>query len=91
MACVPPVRVEVVNVATPLPLSVPVPSVAAPFLNVTVPVGTGAAVWCTVAVNVTAWPYVDGFSEEASAVVLTSCTTWTSTGEVLARKKVAPK
>ena len=39
MLCEPIDSVDVVNVATPLPLSVPVPSVAAPPLHVAVPVG----------------------------------------------------
>jgi hypothetical protein len=54
-------KVDVENVAWP-PLSVPVPSVVAPSLNVTVPVGVplpepDAA---TVAVNVTDCPNTDG-------------------------------
>ena len=47
------------------PLSVPVPNVVVPSLNVTVPVAADGA---TVAVNVTEEPYVDGFAEEDSAV-----------------------
>ncbi len=52
------------NVALPL-LSVPVPSVVLPSLNVTVPV---AADGVTVAVNVTEVPYVEGFGGEDSVV-----------------------
>ena len=53
----PTARVEVVKVAWPLPSRVPVPSVAVPFLKVTVPVGTPlpGAVAVTAAVNVTGW------------------------------------
>ena len=56
MLCVPADSVAVVNVATPLPFSVPVPSVVAPSLNVTVPVGAPVPgeTAVTVAVNVTA-------------------------------------
>jgi hypothetical protein len=50
MECVPTLSVEVVNVACPDPLSVPLPSVVAPSLNVTVPVGFDPV---TVAVKVT--------------------------------------
>ncbi len=62
---------EVLNVATPA-LSVPVPSVIAPSLNVTVPVavplpGDTAA---TVAVNVTDWPDTDGLIEDTRVVVV---------------------
>ena len=56
------------NVALPL-LSVPVPSVVAPSLKVTVPVGV-PPVEVTVAVNVTAAPNVEGFRDEANAVAL---------------------
>ena len=48
-------------------LSVPVPRVVVPSLNVTVPV---AADGVTVAVNVTEFPYVEGLAEEASVVVV---------------------
>ena len=43
------------KVAVPEPLSVAVPSVVAPSMNVTTPVGTPVAA-DTVAVNVTDWP-----------------------------------
>jgi len=46
---------------------VPVPRVVVPFLKVTVPVAVDGD---TVAVNVTEEPYVDGFSEDASVVVV---------------------
>jgi hypothetical protein len=55
----------VLKVATPLALSVPVPSGVAPSRNVTVPVGVPVPD----AVTVTAWPKVDGLTLEASVVV----------------------
>jgi len=58
------------------PLSVPVPRVVVPSMNVTVPV---AAALSTVAVNVTDWPYADGFGADTSVVVVaflfTTCVT----------------
>ena len=43
----------------------------APSLNVTLPVGVAVPEdWVTMAVTVTDWPYVEGFSEEASVVVV---------------------
>jgi len=48
-------------------LRVPVPSVAAPSLKVTVP---PAADGLTVAVNVTDWPNTDGDTGEALSVVV---------------------
>ena len=59
----------VANVPTPDPFSVPVPSVVAPSLKVTVPVGVPPAP-VTVAVNVTDCPNTEGFSEDVSVVVL---------------------
>jgi hypothetical protein len=57
--CCPTASVDVVNAATPVPFSVPVPSVVDPSMNVTFPVGvvppTGGV---TVAVNVTLAPTV---------------------------------
>src|SRR5205809_207600 len=53
-----------------------VPSVAAPSVNVTVPLGTpvtGAE--ATVAVNVTAWPGSDGLTDDVSVVDVTAWTT----------------
>src|SRR2546426_9171331 len=62
---------EVRKVACP-PVSVPVPSVVALSLNVTVPVGVPAPgdTALTVAVNVTDTPNVDGFNDELTVVVL---------------------
>ena len=68
----------------------PVPSVVAPPLKVTVPVGV-PPVEVTVAVKVTAAPNVDGFRDEASAVALVACFTVSlSTEEVLPAKLVLP-
>jgi hypothetical protein len=65
-------REEVGNVATPAPLSVAVPNVLVPSLNVTVPVGVPEAglVAVTVAVNVTDWPKTDGLADEVRVVLL---------------------
>jgi hypothetical protein len=54
-----------VNVAFPVAM-VPVPSVAVPSLNVTVPVAVEGV---TVAVNFTEAPKVEGLREEAKATV----------------------
>ena len=64
----PGVRAEVVSVALPA-TSEPVPSVVAPFLNVTVPVAV-PTVDVTVAVNVTSEPKTDGFLDEPTEVVV---------------------
>jgi hypothetical protein len=50
--------------------SVPVPSVIAPSLNVTIPVGVPPPLLVTVAVNVTACPNVLGLAEEESPVAV---------------------
>jgi hypothetical protein len=69
--CCPTASVEVVNVATPEPFSIPVPSVAAPSMNVTLPVGvTPPAGGVTVAVNVTLVPTVTLVALAVSAVPL---------------------
>lgn len=60
--CDPAASADVLYVVFP-PLSVPVPRVVVPSLNVTVPV---AAEGVTVAVRVTEFPYVDGFDEDAT-------------------------
>jgi hypothetical protein len=65
----------VVSLAVIMPpddVNVAVPSVAVPFLNVTIPPGgnpLGAAA-ATVAVKVTDWPDVDGLADEATLVVV---------------------
>src|SRR5260370_21933694 len=67
-------RVEVENVATPEVFVVPVPSVVAPSLNVTIsPLATlpvPGELTVTVAVNVTDWPNTDGLTEDPRAVVV---------------------
>ncbi len=65
--------VEDVIVAWPA-LSVPVPNVVAPSLNVTVPVGVPVpgATALTVAVSVIDWPNTDGLADEASAIVVSA-------------------
>ena len=60
------------NVATPEPLSAPVPIVVAPSLKVTVPLGMPApgAAAATVAVNVVDWPKRVGLTELVRPVVV---------------------
>jgi len=65
MLRLPAAKAEVVNAAWLLPFSVPLPMLAMPFLNVTVPLAGGD----TVAVNVTGSPTLDGFKLELKAVV----------------------
>lgn len=62
-------RVALVNEAV-FPVSATVASVAAPSLNVMVPVGVPEVAGCTVAVKVTDFPYTDGFAEETREVVV---------------------
>src|ERR1700683_5103532 len=83
MLCVPAFRVEVVNSACPDPLSVTVPSAAAPSLNVTDPVAIPEVNGVTVAVNVTVCPGADGFTEETSAVDVPACVTLWISGAVM--------
>jgi hypothetical protein len=68
--------VDVEHPALPLLKATAAHNVVAPSLNVTLPVGDWPV---TVAVNVTFWPNVDGFTEEPSAVLLvallTTCVT----------------
>ena len=69
---------------------VPVPSVVAPSLKVTVPGGV-PAVEVTVAVNVTAVLCVDGFSDEATDVELFALfTVCFSADEALPKKLALP-
>jgi hypothetical protein len=83
--CAPWVSADVEIVAFP-PVSVAVPTVVAPFFNVTIPVGVplpGATV-TTVIVKVTDLPSVDGFCEEVSVVELAALlTVCVSTAEEL--------
>ena len=66
MEWLPPPSADVLYVATP-PLSVPVPRVVVPSMNVTVPVELEGN---TVAVKVTDAPNVEGFNEEASVIAV---------------------
>jgi hypothetical protein len=52
MLCVPTLRVEIENVATPLPFVVEEPSMVVPSKNVTVPAGMADVFAVTVAVRV---------------------------------------
>jgi len=76
MESVPTGRLEVVKTATP-PFSPTVPREAVPFLKVTVPAGVMPALALTVAVNFTAAPKVEGFSDEVRVVVVAGGTTFT--------------
>lgn len=79
-------------VAFPL-ASVAVPTVAAPFFNVTDPVGVPVpgAIVVTVIVNVTGLPKVDGFGEEVSFVMLAALlTVCVRTAEMLVLKFALP-
>ena len=68
---------DVSYVATPEPLSVPVPMLVAPSLKVTVPVGIPApgATTPTVAVNVTDSPNNVGFTVDVNPVVVDALST----------------
>ena len=80
------------NVAVP-PLSAPVPRLAVPSLNVTVPVGVPepGAFAETVAVNVTDWPKSDGLADESTAVVVESLLTiCVNDGDALPAKFALP-
>jgi hypothetical protein len=85
---------DVLKVAAPEPFSVPVPSVVAPSLNVTVPLGVPApgATALTVAVNVTDWPETDGFAEEVGVAVVVEAwfTAWETPEELLLLKLASP-
>src|SRR2546427_107934 len=74
-----------------LPLtSVTVPSVAAPSLNVTVPVGTPAPD-VTVELSVTVWPTVEGLGEEVRLVLeFPAFTVCVRTADVLAANVAFP-
>src|SRR2546425_3050019 len=78
------VSVEIVKLACPLPFSASGPARVAPGLaqvpplkNVTLPTVTGFPALVTVAVNVTASPYLDGLLLESTVVVgVALLTTW---------------
>jgi hypothetical protein len=70
MECEPAASELVVKVACALPLSAPVPSVVAPSLNVTVPVGVKPLVLVTVAVKVIDWPKTELGADELTLEVV---------------------
>src|SRR5437868_6254910 len=74
--CVPTDKEELEKEALPLPSTLALPSVVAPSLNATEPVGVPApeSAAATCAVSVTDCPYVDGLGELESEVVVPSCT-----------------
>ena len=77
--------------ALPDALRVPVPSVVAPSLNVTVPVGVPVAVEVTEAVKVTDCANTEGFNEEMTAVTLAAgFTVCVSAVEALVEKVASP-
>src|ERR1051326_2694554 len=88
-----PLSADVLKLALPPPLSVFVPSTVAPSLNVTVPVGVPRAgtFAVTVTVKLTAWPEVDGLSDELTAVVVPPALTgWLMAAEGTALKFGSP-
>jgi hypothetical protein len=82
----------ILRVADPPATTLAVPRVAAPSLNVTVPVAVPAPVAAPrVAVNVTVWPTTEGDGVETTVVVVpVLLTTCEYTGEVLPAKLVSP-
>ena len=83
IALVPTFSVEVVKLTDP-PLSAFVPSTVVPFINETVsPFGGAPLLELTFAVNTTACPYVDGFGDDESVVVVATSTIWFTAGDVL--------
>src|SRR5437868_14831205 len=85
MVCVPTLRADVENVATPEALRVPGPRTVAPSRKLTVPVGVPApgAVAVTVAVNVTDAPTIEGLLPETSAVEVAALFTTCESAAVL--------
>ena len=85
--CEPAVSAEVDNCAVP-PLSATTPSEVAPSRNCTVPVAFDGE---TVAVNMTLWPYVDGFRlDDTLVVVECGLTVCVSGADVLVLKFASP-
>ena len=72
IVCDPTASAEVVSVAVAEALRVPGPSVVAPSLNSTVPVGVpvSGATTDTDAVNVTGWPNTDGDPDDETPVAV---------------------
>src|SRR5271157_3297261 len=83
MECDPAASPAVLKLACP-PLSVPVPSVAPPFLKVTMPVGVPVVFDSTEAVKVTVAPRAAGFFDETTETELPALLTfWIRGGDVL--------
>jgi hypothetical protein len=73
-------------------VSLTLPMIVAPFLNVTVPVGVPLYCGTMVAAKVTDNPTVRGFTDETNIVlVVARFTNWYSGGEVLPAKVVSPE
>jgi hypothetical protein len=88
--CAPVARAEVVKAAFPL-LSATVASVVAPSLKVKEPVGVPLVEGFTVAAKVTELPWIAGFSEEVTVVVVPALlTTKVRAADVLPVKFVLP-
>jgi len=86
----PTLRFDLVHIALPKPSNCTEPhSVVVPSLNATVPVGVPPAE-VTVAVNVTVSPYVEGFGDDVSVVVVVALTVCDTGAEVLERKLESP-
>jgi hypothetical protein len=72
-------------------VSVAVPIVPVPSLNVIFPVGITPVAELTCALNTTVWLYCDGFGAEVNVVVLAAgLIVCTNTGEALATKVASP-
>jgi hypothetical protein len=90
--CVPTDRVDMANVALCVVVfRVPVPMVTPLLLKVTVPLMVPPEVEATVAVNVTEVPWVAGFEDETSVVVVDALfTVCVITGDELVASLVSP-
>ena len=87
----PTAKVDVLNVANPLPFKVAVPSVVKPFLKVMVPDGVPEEP-VTVAVKIIGCPKTDGFTEDVNPVALLALlTTWLTAELVLVTKLASPE
>ena len=93
MDWLPRLSAEVENVAWPEASKVLVPRFLVPSLNITLPVGTAVpgALATTVAVKVTVCPWVDGFKDDVTEVVVPSLfTVCVSAEDVLVLKLELP-
>lgn len=70
MECDPVLKLELEKVACAVPSRFPVPIWLAPSKNVTVPLGVPVEALVTLAVNVTDCPFVAGFAEDITVVVV---------------------